>query len=281
MPAEPSNQQTPSLQQLLAPWRLTLLAGVLCGIFLIQMLATSLPLGLLKPAWQLSFIGTLLSQSYLPLLALGLLHLTASIADWDRRLMWWLRLSARLAIAVSLGFLLLIPLQWTALGQLNSKADVQRQRELTRLETLVSSLHQVVRQSSSTDEIFSRLQGLSAPPPPATYQSLPLPILRERMKVDLLEAEKQLTLRRADAARSRFWKVVPLASRNTLLLLAYAIGFAGLAQRRRNEVPWLLECLETLQGLPQLLRFSRRRDSRSSGHILASYVEELSRNKQP
>ena len=115
-----------------------------------------------------------------------------------------------------LGFPLLIPLQWAALSKLNSKPDGQRQHELSRLKMLVASLRRVVRQSGSTTEIFSRLQRLSAPPPPAAYQSLRLPVLRERMKRDLLNAEKQLNLRRADATRSRCWKVVPLASRNTL-----------------------------------------------------------------
>lgn len=271
------NSEDPPLQHLFLSWRLAFLAYVLFGLFVIQVLAAIVPVRLIDPAWQLSLISSLLAIAYLPLLGLGLLHLASGLSDWDERLRRQLRWAARLALPVCLGFLLLIPLQWAALGQLNSKADGQRQRELSRLETLVTSLRQVVRQSGSTTEIFSRLRSLSAPPPPAAYQSMPLPVLRERMKRDLLDAEQQLNLRRADAARSRFWKVVPLASRNTLLLLSFCLGFAGLAQRRGRELPLLLETFDRLQRLQQRAPRSLRTGSQAERQNLARYVEELSR----
>jgi hypothetical protein len=157
-------------------------------------------------------------------------------------------------------------------------ARTHQQRELGRLESLVASLRQVVSQSGSSEELFSRLQTLSAPPPPASYRSLAFPVLRQRMQEDLRTAEGQLSQRRAAASRAHFSKVVPAGSRNTLLLLAFSLGFAALAQGHRSQVPVLLETLEGLRALSRLrlpglrppFRSQRRRD-------LARYVEELSR----
>jgi len=276
--SEPLHREVSKRHQLFLPWRLSFVAAILFGIFVIQVIGAGFSPRLLNPTWQLSVVTAILNNAFLPLLGLGLLHCTASLGDWDQPLARALRWSSRLALPVCLGFLLLIPLQWWALGQINGRLDAQQQRELGRLESLVASLRQVVSQSGSSEELFSRLQTLSAPPPPASYRSLSFLVLRQRMQEDLLTAEGQLSQLRAAAGRARFSKVVPAGSRNTALLLAFSLGFAALAQRHRSQVPLLLETLEGLRALSRLrlpglrppVRSQRRRD-------LARYVEELSR----
>lgn len=276
---EPLHPEYFKLQQHFLPWQLSFIATTLFGIFTIQVVSAGVPLRLVNPAWQLTVVGAILNSAFLPLLGLGLLHFTASLGNWDQSLARALRWSTRLAVPVCLGFLLMIPLQWSALLQINGRLDAQQQRELGSLESLVASLRQVVSQSGSTEDLFSRLQSLSAPPPPASYRSLSFPVLRQRMQDDLRVAEGQLNQRRAAASRARFSKVVPAGSRNTLLLLAFSLGFAALAQRRRSQTPVLVETLHGLRALQRNRLPRRRPGERTSERLLAQYVEELSEDR--
>lgn len=239
--------QVSSTQRLLAPGRQTVLTSVLIGLFLINLLSASLPPAILKPAWQLLLINTFLGQSFLPLLALGILDLTASIHLRDQQVRALLRLYARLGTIASVGFLLLIPLQWFALWQVDDHLAKERDRELAAQERLVSSLRQIVKESRSSAEIFNKLQSLSAPPPPAIYQTMAFPTLQQRMKRDLGDAEIQLQQQRSQASPKSFGKILPISLRNTLLLLIYSLGFAGLAQRQRSKNPLLLVGLKALK----------------------------------
>lgn len=172
--SEPLHRRVSDLQQLSLPWRLSFVAAVLFGIFVIQVVGSGVPPRLLNPSWQLAVVAAVLNNAFLPLFGLGLLHFAVSLSDWDQSLARALRWSSRLALPVCLSFLLLIPLQWWALGQINGRLDARQKQELGRLESLVASLRQVVIQSGSSEELFSRLQTLSAPPPPAF---LPEPVL--------------------------------------------------------------------------------------------------------
>jgi hypothetical protein len=108
---------------------LSLLALVFVLSFALQLAAVLFPLQLLEPAWQWRFANALINGAFLPLLALALLQIGVSLDGSDQRLRQRQRLFRQLAVAASLGFLLLLPLQLSAgLRQQNAVGNAQVQR---------------------------------------------------------------------------------------------------------------------------------------------------------
>lgn len=115
--------------------RLWLVALALLVVFAATVLNGALPLRLLDPRWLLGLIQVLLSQGFLPLIALVLLQLAVVLNPNSSRLRRRRDRCSRLALVAALGFALLVPLQLTALP------FPQRQRNL--LEGLARSERQL------------------------------------------------------------------------------------------------------------------------------------------
>jgi hypothetical protein len=96
---------------LIVPSRGLSLAGlVLLALYIAILAGSFFPIQLLNPAWQLKFGSALINASPFPLIGLGALHLARVLDPDDPLLCRRCRLASRLAVAVALGFLLLIPL---------------------------------------------------------------------------------------------------------------------------------------------------------------------------
>lgn len=89
--------------------QLGLLAVCLLMLYLLLVLAAILPLRLLDPGWQLRFTQALISNGFLALLGLALIHLTTYLDPSHPDLIRRCNSFAALALVAVLGFPLLIP----------------------------------------------------------------------------------------------------------------------------------------------------------------------------
>jgi hypothetical protein len=117
---------------------------VLAGLYITILAGSFFPIQLLNPAWQLKIGSALINASPFPLVGLALLHLAHIVDPDDPLLAARQRLGARLAVAVSLGFLLLVPLL-----SLATVADQQQRQDaqaavIRRADSNLQALRQVV-----------------------------------------------------------------------------------------------------------------------------------------
>jgi hypothetical protein len=85
--------------------------SALLVVFAVMVLNAALPLRLVDPSWLQGLIQFLLSQGFLPLIALVLVPLAVVINPKSSRLCRRRDRFSRLALVAALGFALLIPLQ--------------------------------------------------------------------------------------------------------------------------------------------------------------------------
>jgi len=227
---------------------------VLIALFLTTVAGTLWPLRLLDPTWQLRVGGGLINTSPLALTGLALLHLAAAqdpLAPWLRRRR---RIASHLAVAVSVGFVLLVPLLSTAV--LRQQAEQSRSgMELGQRTAQLQVLRQAVVAASSPQELRARLAALKAPLLDDTALSLPLPQLKQQLLARLDQAAARLARARSVTLPTQRWALLGEMLRTALACLALGVGFASLGKRRRGEVSLLLE----LQFAWEALRHGRRR----------------------
>lgn len=234
------------------PQRLSWVANVLFVVFAISVLDTAYPLQLLNPNWQISLTNSLLNFAIFPLIGLGLLHLAADLSPADDPLQRRRRLFSRFAAWASIGFLLLTILQPVRLWHQLRLVEQGQLRPLRRSEQIVDQVRWVLRSSRSSAEIQMKLKALQAPPTPEQYASLPIAELREKIREDLVLAEQQLRKLRTQTqttiqeGRQTFLRML---IRNSILSLAFMLGFSAVGQRRRSLIPLLQEWMLGLDGM--------------------------------
>ena len=141
--------------------RLNLVALALLAFFAATIFNGALPLRLLDPTWLEGIVQLLLSQAFLPLIALVLLHLAGVLNPESLRLRKRRDRYARFALAAALGFLLLIPhhlgATWGILNRHN--ASGQEQQRLQGL-AVIGQLRQATTASTSHQALAQRLAAL-------------------------------------------------------------------------------------------------------------------------
>ncbi|MCP9933785.1 HpsJ family protein [Cyanobium sp. Candia 9D4] len=248
--------QNRSLSSFILSDRLAVVAYTLFVVYLISVLAFSVPPRLLDPLWQLTTIKLLIEAAPIPLLGLALLHLAAYLSPQDDKLQRRRDGLARLAVLACLGFLLIVPLQgftvWRSFRLSNAIADQQQASATQRAETV----RQAIQQAGSAEDLQKRLLALQRPDLQIRlnadqFPSLPLPELKQRLLFQLDQAEGQFKARfsRLDPATND--RLLRESLRVMVSSIALAIAFAALAQRRNSAVPFLVE-------LPSLLARTTR-----------------------
>jgi hypothetical protein len=111
----------------------------LLALFALGVVSSLLPPALLSPSWQLQQIQTLLQQGPMALIGLSLLAIGRHLSDEELSERRGAR-APRLALAVALGYGLLIPLQlfasWNQWNEAVSREAVGREQLRSRLEAL-------------------------------------------------------------------------------------------------------------------------------------------------
>lgn len=221
------------------------LAGLVLFALYGAIVAGSLfPVQLLAPGWQLRVGSALINASPFPLIGLGLLHLAADLEPEDELLDKRHHISAQLAVAISLGFLLLVPLLSVAAVAQQQQTATGQSSAIRRAETNLQALRQAVRSASSSQELHDRLLSLNGP------------VLNEAD-----QASAQVARQKQQLPPSNPWSLLPELLRNAFAGLVLATGFAGLARRGHSSISLLAE----LQLGWQRLRYRKASQRRGAG----------------
>ncbi len=175
--------------------RLWFVALALLVMFAAAMLNAALPLRLLDPRWLQRLIQAVLTQGFLPLIALVLLHLAVVLNPGSSRVRRRDRFS-RLAKIAAVGFVLLIPLQLASTwGSLNLLTSDQQQQRIQGL-AVVGQLRKAVGEATSHQDLERRLGSLNIPllsKSSAADLGLPYPQRQQKLLAGLTNSERQLT----------------------------------------------------------------------------------------
>jgi hypothetical protein len=242
------------------------LAGlVLVALYLSILAGVVFPIQLLNPAWQLKVGSALINASPFPLIGLGAMHLARVLAPADRLLRRRSRLAARLAVAVALGFLLLIPLlSLAAISEQQQRASSQASL-IARATANLKALRQVVASASSGQELRERLIAAGGPVLDAQAPARPLPALRAEVNGLLDQAAAQVARQQEQLPSANPLLLLPEILRNAFASLALALGFAGLAQRPGRELSLLAELQLGWDRWRRRLAPTRRKAGRGTG----------------
>jgi hypothetical protein len=220
---------------------LSLSGLVLFALYGSIVLGSLFPIQLLAPAWQLKAGSALINASPFPLIGLGLLHLATDLNPSDELLNKRHSFAAQMAVAVSLGFLLLVPLMSVAAVALHQQRATSQASLIRRAETNLQALSQVVSSSNTTSELRDRLIALNGPVIDDTDAAQPLSSIKAEVNGLLQQAAAQVARQRDQLPSSKPWSLFPELLRNAFASLALAIGFAGLARQRRSTNSLLAE----------------------------------------
>lgn len=206
--------------------RLWVVALALLVVFAANVLNGALPLRLLDPRWLQGLIQVLLSQGFLPLIALALLQLAVVLDPKSSRLRRRRDRFSRLALAAALGFVLLIPLQlaasWGSLSQLASGQNQQRLQGLA----VIGQLRQAISAATSHEDLARRLAALPIPQKGGSSPAdlaLPFPQRQRNLLEGLARSESQLN-RLATAAAPIPWSALVASA---LAVIPTALALAG------------------------------------------------------
>jgi hypothetical protein len=222
--------------------RLAVVANMLLVIFVLVILGRVLPIRLLDPTWQLQISAVLADNAFVPILAMALVHLAAYLNPANEALSRRRDQFGRLAIAVVLGFLLLIPLQAVATYNLIQLGDLGAKYQATDASRRLYLLQQAIDSSKSMDEIKARFAKINAPPLPDNLLQLPLADLKKELKSQLRTLEvsvKQRVAKAAERPRQGRTQLVATVIQKILTTLACALAFSALAQPKGSEISLL------------------------------------------
>jgi hypothetical protein len=253
---------------------LSVVALVLFVLFATLVAGAVWPVQLLNPLWQLRLAGSLVNGAPFALLGLALLQIAVELGPHDPLLQRRQKLCSQLAVAVALGFLLLVPLVGVAgLQQSRSTTTAQASR-ISGAERRLVVLRQAVASATNNEEINQRLQRLQGPVLGPADIAQPLPLLKAQVGAVLDQAQLQIARERQATPPTNPWRLLPELLRNGIACLALALGFAALAVRPGAEVSLLREWQEGWARWQW--RLKQRRASRRGGTSEEEYIRQLS-----
>ena len=268
--SEPSRSGTPVLVS--APG-LSVVALVLFVLFASLVAGALWPLQLLNPLWQLRLAGSLINGAPFALLGLALLQIAVELGPHDPLLKSRQKLCSQLAVAVALGFLLLLPLQGVAgLQQSRSSTSAQSSR-ISGAERRLVAMRQAVASAASNEEINQRLQRLQGPVLGPADIAQPLTLLKAQVAAVLDQAQLQIARERQATPPANPWHLLPELARNGIACLALALGFAALAVRPGSPRTLLQEWQKGWSSLRRRLR--KHQAARRGGTSDVDYIRQL------
>ena len=249
------------------------LALVFVVLFTLLVAGVFFPFQPLDPAWQSRLTAALVNAATLPLLALALLELARHLDPEDPLIRGRQRRFAQLAIAASLGFLLLAPLQISAGLRLQYSNGTQALSRLARAEVKLATLRAALAEADTNADLHKQFQALSGPSLSPTDLALPLPLLKAQAAAAFDQAQAQIARERATLPAMNPLRLLPEQLRNASACLALACGFAIFARHPGDQ----LSLLEAFQA--RLRRLSAGRQRRNP-NAEAHYINQLCDNDQ-
>lgn len=207
------------------------LSIVLLVIFLATALTTALPAMPLNPPWQLALIADLINNGSLALVGALLTPLALAFNPDSDRLRARRQAFRRWALAASLGYLLLIPLQASAGWRLYSTITTYSEQQNSQSGQKLAELRQSISTAATAQELQAKLQTQFGNNLRLTSTQLSTPIqeLRQQLLAKANQASSKLQQRIEAQSLMKPDQLVKDTLRITISALAYAVGFAFLA----------------------------------------------------
>lgn len=188
------------------------------------------PIRILDPVWQLRVALSLISIGPLALVALAFQHISIDLgATQARRLRHQGFMT--LALAASVGYLLLIPLQFSAAIRQHVLVQDAQQNRIAIAEKRLAALRQVVASSPDAAQMDARLRALDGPVLGPSDLVQPMPLLRGQVNAVLDKSALDIRRERQNFPPLPKLVVLPEALRNSIAALALSLGFAALGRR--------------------------------------------------
>ena len=276
----PETPGYPKIHQAGFAKRLGAMAIPLFVLYVASVLARIIPFRLTVASWQLEFAAGLIDAAPIALLGLILVHFAAFIDPGNPILRNRKQRFSRMAIAATLGFLLLIPLNvyavWTGLSNLqtartNVEADAGRR---------LAKFRQIIASATTVDALQQRLELMGVPQLMPSDLRRPLPILKQRLLSNLDKAEGTLEARKVGAGgalKEGIWSLIQSAVKLGVSSLALAVAFAAGAQRHNSD----LSLLESWRSGWGRKRLARGRNPRNGSVADAEYLRQLHNENVP
>ena len=230
--------RAPETSHVLLARILSAASSCLLVVFLAAALAALLPIRFTDPTWQLGVTSSLVNNGSFALISLVLLHFAADLEPANGR--WQARCTTfrQLAIAATLGFLLVVPLHsfstWRAIAA-SEAATTFRQRQVT--ETF-GALREVIRTAPTLGDLQARLRRLNGPALQAADLAKPLPQLRQQLLVALQQAESTVKAQLPASDPELTWGSIKDSARVVVSALAFAFAFGAAACRPGASHPF-------------------------------------------
>ena len=253
---------------------LGLLALVLVLLFTLQLVPVLFPPQLLDAAWQWRLSTTLINGALLPLLALALLQIGVSIDPGDQRLRQRQRLFRQLAVAATLGFLLLPPLHLSAALRIQRDTGNAQIQRIKGAEQRLAALRQATAAATSNAELNASLLRLNGPVLGPADLANPLPLLKAQVNAVFDQAQAQINSDRSALPPTSATAALPELLRSSAACLLLATGFAAFARRARSELTLLEE------GQQWLWRLQRLRPAQARARSDAEYIREMAGDRE-
>jgi len=191
-------------------------------LFACNLLSGFLPLRLIDPTWQLSAIRSLESLAFLPLTATSLLLLGSDLKVKENQLLGLIRRGAALAC---IGFLLLIPLQATAMWRLGILVEIPASRTIATITAARSE----IGSSQNLAELNAGLAKLPGAPKLPPGFSQPLDAIRQDMQLKLGADLEKLRSDQQQRVAARKFSEFLVFIRGLILDLVFASFFGTVA----------------------------------------------------
>ena len=207
------------------------------------------PLRLADRQWQLGVLANLVAYGSWILIGLVLLHLASMLEPRNQALSQRLVLWRRLAALAAVGYLLIAPLQ-VAMTWIGADASRNtRERVISNSETQLQSYRDALMGSTNLTDLKERLGAIpGAPPLPKRASQLPYAEVRERLLLQLEQAESQFRQRLETLPPGpSFLELGRQTARGAIASLMLALGFASGAEGLFGQAS-LLESLKRPVG---------------------------------
>jgi hypothetical protein len=229
--------------------RLSLIGFCLLLVYCVFVLRSALPLQILNIVWQIQLSTSVVEFAPIAVLGVVLVSLASFFDQGNEDLGGAQRLVAKLALIVSLGFFLLIPLRTYHIFAFQQTIGNVQDRQISQGLTRVKKIKEAVNQASSREDLQARLKSLSAPPLPEALRQRELPQLKEGLLRSLNQVEAQFQKRKPAANKDKDLNSYLSNGKMMISSLLYAAVFAAAGQRSDSDENFLDEILLAFRSL--------------------------------
>lgn len=229
--------------------RLSLIGFCLLLVYCVFVLRSALPLQILNIVWQIQLSTSVVEFAPIAVLGVVLVSLASFFDQGNEDLGGAQRLVAKLALIVSLGFFLLIPLRTYHIFAFQQTIGNVQDRQISQGLTRVKKIKEAVNQASSREDLQARLKALSAPPLPEALRQRELPQLKEGLLRSLNQVEAQFQKRKPAVNKEKDLNSYLSNGKMMISSLLYAAVFAAAGQRSDSDENFLDEILLAFRSL--------------------------------